>query len=109
MSRRTAKEIENEIAALAACKAYVPRYTTYVPRYTKFMDDNHAGIDLQIEYLRGDIDTTSGEFDEFNEHEQAGIQEAEGWALGNISESPSAGWDSFKPVVKKTAPKKPKK
>lgn len=102
MSRRTAKEIENEIAALAACKAYVPLYT-------KFMDDNHAGIDLQIEYLRGDIDTTSGEFDEFNEHEQAGIQEAEGWALGDISESPSAGWDSFKPVVKKTAPKKPKK
>jgi hypothetical protein len=60
-----------------------------------FGEDNHANIDLQIEFLRGDIDTTAEEFEEFSESEQGVILNAESWLEGG-EDVPSAGWDNFK-------------
>lgn len=51
----TDKQIAAEIKALKACKLYAPKRTA-------FGDDNHRKIDLQIEYLQGQIDTTADEF-----------------------------------------------
>jgi hypothetical protein len=86
------KQIQAEIKALEACKAYAPHYT-------KFGDNNHANIDLQIQYLRGEIDITSGEWDDFTDDEQSIVREAQAWDLGQSEESISSGWDSFKPKV----------
>lgn len=91
---KTPAEVETEIKALEACKAYVPRRTA-------FGDDNHHNIDLQIEFLKGDIDTTADdEWEEYTDDEQSVIMEAQGWKEGQISESPSSGWDGFKPKTK---------
>lgn len=88
--RPTIKEIAAEIVALEKCKKYAPAHTM-------FGDDNHAKIDRQIEYLRGDIDTSAPEFEEdFDENEKSAIMEAEAWADGNSREVPSSGWDIFK-------------
>ncbi len=89
MKEPTQKQIEDEIKALEACKSYVP------PR-TMFGDDNHANIDLQIDYLRGEIDTTADEWNDFSTDQQSIIGEAEAWKEGQ-GDSPSSGWDSFKP------------
>jgi hypothetical protein len=90
MKTRTQKQIDTEIAALQGCKAYAPHYTM-------FGDDNHAKIDLQIEYLRGDMDTTAEEFDDdFKEDEISSILDADNWKTGASDESPSSGWDSYK-------------
>lgn len=86
---RSQEEITAEIAALEACKDYAPKRTF-------FGDDNHAKIDLQIEYLRGEIDTTAEEWDEYTDDEQSVIMEAQGWEMGDIKEAPSSGWDSYK-------------
>jgi len=96
MPERTQKQIEAEIVALEGCKAYVPHYT-------KFGDDNHHGLDLQIEYLRGDIDTTAGEWDDYSDDEQSTILEAQYWKEGDEEKSPSSGWDDYKPDAKKRA------
>jgi hypothetical protein len=93
MKKPTAKEIEEEIAALEACKAYAPHFTA-------FGDNNHEKIDRQIEFLRGDIDTTAGEFEEFSEDERSAISEAEQWQDGDCDESPSSGWAMFKKAKK---------
>lgn len=91
MPKKTKDEIAAEIAALEACK-------TYAPHYTKFGDNNHAKIDRQIEFLKGDIDMTAPEWDEFSEGDQSAILEAECWAEGqSVDGSPSSGWDSYKP------------
>ena len=90
MPERTKKQIEAEIAALTACK-------TYIPHYTKFGDDNHRNVDLQIEELRDGIDDTAGEWDEYNDNERDSIMEARNWKEGDSDESPSSGWDSYKP------------
>lgn len=90
---RTQKEIETEILALEACKDYIPHYTL-------FGDDNWRKVSLQIEYLRGDIDTTTDEFnEEFSNDEQSAVLEAQDWEEGNCDESPSSGWDNYKPKV----------
>lgn len=89
VSRKTQGEIDAEIAALAACKAYAPRHSY-------FGDDNHAKIDLQIKYLRGEIAVTCDEWHEFTEEDQGVILEAQAWADGHVDERPSAGWESFK-------------
>jgi hypothetical protein len=86
----TPKQIEKEIKALEACKIYVPKRTA-------FGDDNHHKFDLQIEHLRDGIDMTSGEFYELSLDEQSVIQEAEDWKEGDVIESPSSGWSTFKP------------
>ncbi len=86
---KTQNEIDAEINALDAAKAWAPHYTM-------FGDDNHAKIDLQIEFLKGDIDTTAGEFEEFSDDEQSAILEAKYWQDGDEKESPSSGWDNFK-------------
>lgn len=71
-----------------------------------FGDDNHKKIDLQIEYLRGEIDTTSAEWDEYSDHEQSAILEAQNWEEGDSEESPSSGWDNFKPKTEEKPKKK---
>ncbi len=96
----TQLQIASEIAALEACK-------TYAPQFTMFGDDNHRNIDLQIEYLMGDIDTTDDDqWDQFRAGEQAAIMEAQSWADGQSDESPSSGWDSYKPKAKAKKPRK---
>lgn len=94
MPDRTQKEIDAEIKALEACK-------TWAPRRTIFGDDNHAKIDLQIQYLKGEIDITADEWGDYSDDEQSAILEAQNWEEGEEKESPSAGWDSFKPGAKK--------
>lgn len=85
---KTDKEIAAEIEALEACKEYAPRRTM-------FGDDNHAQIDLQIEFLKGEIDTTSDEFYDMTDDEQSAVLEAEDWR-NDAGEPPSSGWDIFK-------------
>ena len=92
---RSAEEIQAEIKALEACKAYAPKRTI-------FGDDNHQSIDRQIEALKGEIDTTADEFNYFTDDEQSNILYAIDWMEGREEEAPSAGWDSFKkPPYKK--------
>jgi len=90
---RNQKEIEAEIKALEACKAYIPR-TTF------FGDNNHRNVDLQIEELRDGTDDTADEWNDFSESEQSAIMEARYWKEGDEDESPSSGWDSYKPKKK---------
>lgn len=92
-SKRTKQEIDAEIAALEASKAWAPR-TSF------FGEDNHRTIDLQIEYLRGDIDITNDDvWEEFSEREQNAILEAHNWEEGEIDETPSSGWEHLRPAV----------
>lgn len=93
MTKRTQAEIDAEIAKLRACKRYVPRRTS-------FGDDNHKQIDLWIELLSGQLDTTSGEFEELDMDTQCTTLDAEQWRDGELDEPPSAGWDHFKPKAK---------
>lgn len=86
---RTQQEIDAEIKALEASKGWAPHYTM-------FGDDNWRGIDRQIEFLNGDIDTGSTEFEELSDDEQSAVFEAEDWMTGEESEAPSKGWDTFK-------------
>lgn len=92
-NKPTEKQIEAEIKALEACKKYIPARTI-------FGDYNFAKLDLQIDFLRGEIDTTAEEFLDFSDDEQSAILEAENWENGDSNESPSSGWDTFKPKVK---------
>lgn len=87
---RTKKEIESEIKALQACKHYIPRRTA-------FGDDNHSNVDLQIEELRHGVDDTAEEWNGYSEGEQSAIMEARYWKEGDENESPSSGWDSYRP------------
>lgn len=90
----TAEQIQQEITALEACKAYIP------PR-TMFGDDNIRQVDLQIEFLRVQIDMTADEWHEYSESEQSAILEAEAWKEGQSDQkSLAAGWDDFKPKAK---------
>lgn len=89
MKKPTDKEIAAEIAALTACKKYAPPYTM-------FGDDNHAKIDRQIEFLRGDIDVDSPEFEEMNDNERSSVLDAQAWMEGESEENLSSGWDIFK-------------
>lgn len=91
---KTQVQINEEIKALEACK-------TYAPKRTLFGDDNHAIIDLQIEALKEEIDITSDKFYEQTEDAQSNILEAINWRDGETEESPSSGWDSFKPKNRK--------
>jgi hypothetical protein len=96
MTERTKKQIAAEIKALEACKQYIPHFTA-------FNDDNWERVDLQIECLRDDIDMTADEFLERSEDDQSAIMEAQSWKEGDANESPSSGWDSYKPKAAKRA------
>lgn len=90
MPERTEKEIAAEIKALEACKGYIPHFTA-------FGDDNHKHVNLQIEYLKGEIDTTADdEWNGYSDDEQSCIMEAQSWKEGDLKESPSSGWDNYK-------------
>lgn len=93
---KTKAEIQTEIAALEACKSYVP------PR-SMFGNDNHHQLTLQADYLRGEIDITADEWNDYTDDEQCSILEAQSWKDGESEESPSSGWDGFKPKAKKRA------
>ena len=90
---KTQKEIDAEIKALEACK-------TYIPKMTAFGDNNHRNLDLQIEELRDGIDDTAEEWDDFSQGEQSAILEARDWKAGQMDETPSSGWDNWKPKRK---------
>jgi len=90
MPERSQKQIADEIKALEACK-------TYIPRTTAFGDNNHRNVDLQIEELRDGIDDTADEWNDYSEGEQSAIMEARCWKEGDEDESPSSGWDNYKP------------
>src|SRR5688572_409162 len=94
MPERTQKQIAAEIKALEACKSYIPRTTA-------FGDNNHRNVDLQIEELRYGIDDTDDEWSEFSDGEQSSIMEARYWKEGDEEQSPSSGWDTYKPKKKK--------
>lgn len=96
MPERTEKEIAAEIKALEACKQYIPHHTS-------FGDNNWKHVDLQIEYLRGDIDVTADEWNDYSDDEQSAILEAQAWEEGEAAESPSSGWDNYKPKPTKRA------
>jgi len=107
MKQRTQQEIQAEIKALEGCKAYAPHYTL-------FGDDNHRKLDLQIEYLKGEIDPTAqDEWESFSDDEQSAILEAQDWKERLTDESPSSGWDDrkmkFATAKRETAKKKSKK
>lgn len=101
MPKKTQLEIDAEIARLEEAR-------TFAPARTMFGDDNHAKIDRQIEYLRGDIDTTADEWNDFSEAEQSAILEAQGWEENQIDEAPSEGWEMYRPKAKPTKPAKRK-
>ncbi len=93
---RTPEEIDTEIKALEACKAYIPRLTT-------FGEDNHAHVDTMIAELRGEIveDETTDEWNERSEREQQAILDARAWKNEDeYTKPPSSGWDHFKPKPK---------
>lgn len=90
MKSRTEAEIQAEITALRKCKAYAPRMSA-------FNDNNHTNIDLQIEELHCGIDDTADEWEAFTESQQSAILEARDWRNGDSDESPSSGWDNYKP------------
>jgi hypothetical protein len=91
MTKRTQEQVNVEIAALEACKSYVPRYSA-------FRDDNHEQLDLQIEELQHGIDDTAGEWEELDSSEQDAVFEARDWKEGASDEAPSSGWNHFKPL-----------
>lgn len=87
---KTPEQIEAEIKALQICKRYVPP-TSF------FGDNNHKNIDLQIEYLQGEIDTTAEDYyDEFSDSERDAITAAEEWKDYDGT-SPSEDWGALKP------------
>ncbi len=90
MTERTQGQIEAEIKALEACKSYIPRTTA-------FGDNNHRNVDLQVEELRDGIDDTTDEWNDYSESEQSAIMDARYWKEGDEDESPSSGWDDYKP------------
>jgi hypothetical protein len=97
MPEKSQEEVQAEIRALEACKEYIPRRTM-------FGDDNHRKVELQIEYLRGDIDVTADdEWNEYSDDEQSSIMQAKDWEDGQLDESPSSGWDNYKPKPAKKA------
>lgn len=89
---KTKLEIESEIEALEGCKKYIPHRSA-------FGDDNHANLDLQIEALRGEIDQTADEWNDFSCEEKSVILEALDWMEGLAKFAPSVGWDNYKPEV----------
>lgn len=94
MSERTQKQIADEIKALEACKSYIPRNTI-------FGDNNHRNVDLQIEELRYGMDDTAEEWNDFSESEQSAIMESRRWKECDGDETPSSGWNDYKPDAKK--------
>ncbi len=90
---RPQAKIDAEIAALELAKSYAPKRTM-------FGDDNHKKIDLQIEELRDGIDDTCEEWEDFNYKQQQAILEARKWKEGDSDDTPSAGWDIYKPAKK---------
>ncbi len=90
MSKPTSEEIKAEVANLEACKAWAPKRDL-------FGTDNHSKIKFQIDYLKGDLDIDGEEWDDLTDEEQSAVLDAQCWEDGDYEESPSSGWDTFKP------------
>ena len=90
----TPVQVQDEIKALKQC-------LTYAPKHTAFGDDNHVAIQAQIDFLTGDLDTTTDEFYDLSEHTRGSVDEVESWRDGTSSDpAPSTGWDYAKPKTK---------
>lgn len=90
--RPTSAQIEAEIAALDECKKYIPRTT-------KFGESNFDVIDAGVSALadRLSVDDAydiAGEGEPSREDE-ARIEAAQ-WLAGDITETPSSQWASYK-------------
>lgn len=90
MSEKTKSqsEIDAEIKALEACKAYVPVKS-------EFKERNHWKIDVQIDYLLEEL--TDGDFQDLGDSLQDAFWKAQNWLYNDGVESPSSEWDKFKP------------
>lgn len=91
---KTKQEIADEIAALTACKKYVPSHSM-------FGESNHDKIDAQIRALTEGWDTDETE-DTLQGEDAAqdcvnAAVEAVNWREGDANEIPSEGWAIFKP------------
>jgi hypothetical protein len=93
MNKPTKEQVDAEIRALEACKSYVPKLT-------RFNENNHEQLNLQVEELRDGIDDTADEWNDLSERDQEAIMQARDWKNGDEKESPSSGWDHFKPKTK---------
>ena len=87
--RPTQIQINDELKALAACKSYVPEVS-------KLGDNNWKSIDAQIEFLKGELDTTAEEFNEMDSNERDAVIDAEGWKEGMISDPPHKAWHIYR-------------
>ena len=86
---RTITEVQNEIAKLKLAK-------TFIPSHSAFGTDNYEIIDAQIRVLEEEL--TEDEVDEeFDDDVRASALDAVTWREGDTSESPSEGWEIFKP------------
>lgn len=93
MNKPTNDQITEEIQRLVALKGKVPEHNF-------FGDDNHAGIDAQIEVLskkmsRDRIYDRWGQEDgdDYDQHKLDLALDAYSWIEGTSTESPSQGWD----------------
>lgn len=108
ITMRSDKIIKAEIAALQACKRFVPCRNF-------FGDDNHETIDAEIRVLQdrlntdtkiaavfligGDAGEDTPDIERAYELESA-AREAMHWMTGKTNESPSAGWAHLKKDAK---------
>lgn len=82
MPKKTEHEIATEVAALRKLK----------PRGL-WRAKTERSIEIQIEALQGQIDTTAPEFEaDFSEEEEDTAIQAINWLDGTGSEQPSTGW-----------------
>lgn len=89
MKKPTKEQIAAEIAALKDCK-------TFVPHFSKFGENNLRKIDVQIEVLEGQLDTTSDEYDELSSGERDAALDAQNWLDGDADEGLAEGWEIFR-------------
>ena len=92
MSMKFEEQVKAEIAALRAIKPSVQRYTA-------LHDDNHAGIDAQIDVLTERL-TNSQVHDKYlagDDHVFFEALHASDWLFGELAEDlpPSDGWQNL--------------
>lgn len=93
-TKPTDDQITEEIRLLTQLK-------NVVPEKTFFGDDNHKGIDAQIQVLSSSMTTNriydlwgQEDDDTFDQHTLDLALDAHQWMEGDSTEVPSAGWDN---------------
>jgi len=82
--KRTQAEIDAEIKAIRALKPV-----------GKFAARTSGTLDVLVEFLQGEIDTTAEEFLQMPYHRQMVIGDAELWLSGDSDSRPSKGWQGL--------------